>query len=119
MKKITLLCLFTFTSYSFPLKEIVVNYDNGYSYKITYSGNFLTWLGLTGQDQGMSQTNKFGFYKLSEHIYLVRWIEQGNISVHSRIDLKKKSVVSSIYVPGMEEEKGYFYPFLSGSYKGD
>ncbi len=117
MKIFIVLAFWVLGSNAFPLKEIVIDYDNGYSYKVTYDNDKLTWTGLKGDDAGKSQSNTFSYHKVCDHEYIVRWIEEGSIVVHSKFDLKNKTVVSSIFVPEEDESKRYFYPFLIGKYK--
>lgn len=122
MRKISLLVLLTplllmSNETKLPFKKVQIEYNNGASYKVTYMKDKLKWVGLEGEDKGKSQVNSFSFQRQGDYKYIIRWIEEGNIVVHSEINLISNKVVSSIFIPNADYRKSYFYPFLIGNFE--
>lgn len=104
-------------SLKLPFKHVEISYNNGLKYSVQYGEQELTWVGLAGDDLGISQTNPYSIHQDGDYKYLIRWIEKENIVVHSEINLISNTVLSSIFIPNHNYKKSYFYPFLKGSLK--
>ncbi len=89
-------------------KTLEIKYPGGYVYEVTYKPNTLIWKATSGPELGRTEENKYDWIKVKEGSYLVRWRESDGVIVHSLINLKEKTVFSSIL-------QAEFYDYLLGT----
>lgn len=90
-------------------KTLVITYPGGYQYEVSYRAETLLWKATGGPELGRSEEDSYDSVKVKEGIYMVRWKESDGVVVHSLINLKGRTVVTSI----MHTE---FYDYLVGSF---
>ncbi len=76
-------------------RQIKVEYDNGYEYRLKLIGNSLTWKGLKGPDMGKEETSSYEAINIDSQIELLKWVESDGTFVNVILNGRNETAISS------------------------
>ncbi len=86
-------------------RVFIFEYENGYSFQLSYSKFNLNWRALKGPEEGRSEQDSYRWSEVAPNTYMVSWTEREGTFVNTVVNLETLKVHSS----GMSEGKTWFW----------
>ncbi len=82
-------------------RVLIIEYENGNSFELTYSEFTLIWKGIKVSEEGKSEQDQYLWSEVGPEIYLISWVEKDGTFVNTVVNLQTLKVYSSGIFKGL------------------